>query len=66
MLTASEQKAVEQCQRVTCTDEWCDGKCALCSEPHVLLGDALAAIDAVREERREERRLKIAALLDDT
>lgn len=66
MLTDEEFSAVNDCARVPCVDEWCDNKCALCSEKHVTLGDALAAIDAVRSARRNTRDARLSALLEDT
>jgi hypothetical protein len=65
MLLRDEQAAVDELELVRCDDEWCDGKCHLCAHDHVLLGDALAAIEGVRAKRRESRNFRLDALLDD-
>ena len=66
MFSQDEQDAIDACDVVRCEDEWCDGKCALCIEPHVTLGDALAAVDKVREAKKFDREQRLAFLLDDT
>jgi len=60
-----EQAAIDACAIVRCDDEWCDGLCGLCREPHVLLGVALAAVDAVRERKKFDRERRLAFLLDE-
>lgn len=66
MLTKDEQAAVDTLPTVTrpCSDKYCEG-CDVCTEPLVLLGDALQAIDDVRNAKKLEREKKLAALLDD-
>ena len=66
MFSKDEQAAIDACDIVRCDDEWCDGLCLLCIEPHVLLGDALAAVDKVREAKKFDREQRLAFLLDDT
>lgn len=63
--TREEQEAIDACAVVRCDDEWCDGLCGLCRDPHVLLGVALAAVDAVRERKKFDREQRLAFLLDD-
>lgn len=66
-LTAEEQAAVDQVPTVTfpCSDPYCDGKCSDCMEPLVPLGQALAAIDAVRGAKKFDRLARLAALVED-
>lgn len=66
MLTRDEQAAVDALPTTTrpCSDKYCEG-CDVCTEPLVLLGDALAAIDGVRSSRKTERQKILDALLDD-
>lgn len=67
MLTRDEQEAVDALPRTTfpCDDKFCDGLCSVCTEPLVVLGDALQAIDNVRSKRRNERDARLQALLED-
>ena len=65
MLTQEERAAVAACEQQRCTDEWCDGLCEFCTGGYVLLGDALQAIDDVRNTRKAYREAQLAALLDD-
>lgn len=67
MLTRDEQAAVDALPKTTfpCDDKYCDRLCPICTEPLVVLGEALQAIDNVRSKRRNERDARLEALLDD-
>lgn len=66
-LTTEEQAAVDRLRTVTfpCSDPYCDRKCSECTEPLVVLGEALAAIDAVRNAKKLDRLARLEALIDD-